>query len=85
MLLGFISLLLTVGQSTITNICIPESVGSTWLPCSKQAEESMYNESSDSSEDSESNRRRLLSLAGSGEAVRRVLATASTDKCAAKV
>lgn len=45
----------------------------------------MYNESSDSSEDSESNRRRLLSLAGSGEAVRRVLATASTDKCAAKV
>ncbi|KAL4591986.1 hypothetical protein LXL04_004963 [Taraxacum kok-saghyz] len=36
MLLGFISLLLTVGQSFITNICISESLGDTWLPCSKK-------------------------------------------------
>ncbi|PKI72847.1 hypothetical protein CRG98_006772 [Punica granatum] len=34
MLLGFISLLLTVGEKTIANICIPKSVGETFLPCS---------------------------------------------------
>ncbi|KAF3451420.1 hypothetical protein FNV43_RR07515 [Rhamnella rubrinervis] len=33
MLLGFISLLLTVGQKTIANICIPQSAGETFLPC----------------------------------------------------
>ncbi|KAK4779498.1 hypothetical protein SAY87_015604 [Trapa incisa] len=49
----------------------------------KEAEEATLNESS---EDSESNRRRkLLSLAGgSVQSLRRVLAAASTDKCAAK-
>ncbi|XVF87418.1 hypothetical protein PTKIN_Ptkin18bG0118400 [Pterospermum kingtungense] len=35
MLLGFISLLLTVGEKTIANICIPKSVGETFLPCSE--------------------------------------------------
>ncbi|CAB4276156.1 unnamed protein product [Prunus armeniaca] len=33
MLLGFISLLLTVGQKPIANICIPKSVGESFLPC----------------------------------------------------
>ncbi|KAJ9684581.1 hypothetical protein PVL29_016849 [Vitis rotundifolia] len=33
MLLGFMSLLLTVLQTSISKICIPKSVGSTWYPC----------------------------------------------------
>ncbi|KAK9911336.1 hypothetical protein M0R45_035253 [Rubus argutus] len=33
MLLGFISLLLTVCQNTITKICVKESVMEKWLPC----------------------------------------------------
>ncbi|KAL0284097.1 UNVERIFIED_CONTAM: MLO-like protein 2 [Sesamum angustifolium] len=42
MLLGFISLLLTVGQSPISNICISKSVGATWHPCSKKQEGKKY-------------------------------------------
>ncbi|WCJ41061.1 Seven transmembrane MLO family protein [Euphorbia peplus] len=41
MLLGFISLLLTVGQGPISNICISEKLGSTWHPCSKQQEQKL--------------------------------------------
>ncbi|CAN1229571.1 MLO-like protein 12 [Linum grandiflorum] len=33
MLLGFVSLLLAVCQKTIANICIPRSIGETFLPC----------------------------------------------------
>ncbi|KAJ8761458.1 hypothetical protein K2173_001591 [Erythroxylum novogranatense] len=33
-LLGFITLLLTVGERPIAKICIPKSVGETFLPCS---------------------------------------------------
>lgn len=33
MLLGFISLLLTVGTSYIVKICIPIKLGDTFLPC----------------------------------------------------
>ncbi|KAF9672396.1 hypothetical protein SADUNF_Sadunf11G0037400 [Salix dunnii] len=33
MLLGFISLLLTVLEKPVANICIPKSVGETFLPC----------------------------------------------------
>lgn len=33
MLLGFISLLLTVGTSYIIKICIPTKLGETFLPC----------------------------------------------------
>ncbi|XP_034704887.1 MLO-like protein 6 [Vitis riparia] len=36
MLLGFISLLLTILQDYISKICISESVGSTWHPCKKE-------------------------------------------------
>ncbi|XP_062092898.1 MLO-like protein 12 [Humulus lupulus] len=36
MLLGFISLLLTVFQGPISDICIPRIVAKTWHPCSKQ-------------------------------------------------
>lgn len=33
MLLGFISLLLTVSEKQIANICIPEGVAESFLPC----------------------------------------------------
>lgn len=79
MLLGFISLLLTVGQGLISNICIPEKVGSTWHPCSKKEEEKINN--SPSTDDDET-RRKLLSISDSGGSLRRVLAgSATTDKC----
>lgn len=84
MLLGFISLLLTVGQSLIANICISESVASTWHPCSKEQDEQRTEETEEET-DSE-NRRKLLSVIASGGTFRRSLATAaSTDKCAEEV
>ncbi|KAI3870021.1 hypothetical protein MKX03_002053 [Papaver bracteatum] len=43
MLLGFISLLLTIGQVPISKICIPLSVASTWHPCAQQQEYELYN------------------------------------------
>lgn len=78
-LLGFISLLLTVGQSPISSICISKKAGATWHPCNKK-EEAKLNTSENTGYE---NRRRLLSMSGSaGESFRRVLAAgASTDKC----
>ncbi|OMO66856.1 Mlo-related protein [Corchorus capsularis] len=38
MLLGFISLLLTVFQERIAKICIPEDLANKWLPCQKKKE-----------------------------------------------
>lgn len=68
MLLGFISLLLTVGTRYLPKICIPESIGDTMLPCdSKQA--STGNSSKGGDDDKgkgggeDGNRRKLLSLA----------------------
>ncbi|XVE79072.1 hypothetical protein DITRI_Ditri14bG0028400 [Diplodiscus trichospermus] len=82
MLLGFISLLLTVGQSLISGICIPESVAATWHPCNKEEEEEMTTESEADTTDSE-NRRRLLAISDSGGIFRRSMAAASgsDDKC----
>ncbi|XP_049378872.1 MLO-like protein 2 [Solanum stenotomum] len=79
MLLGFISLLLTVGQDPISNICVSEKIASTWHPCSKQKEAEMNKYISG---DLEGHRRRLLIADDGG--VRRVLAAAGTDKCADK-
>ncbi|XP_028756986.1 MLO-like protein 6 [Neltuma alba] len=42
MLLGFISLLLTVGQDPISRICVSEQVAGTWHPCSKREEVMMH-------------------------------------------
>lgn len=90
MLLGFLSLLLTVGQGPISDICISKSVGATWHPCSKK-QETVYGkedgESPSSDDDDDSGRRRLLSavLSNSGGRARRVLAAAGYDKCGARV
>ena len=86
MLLGFISLLLTVGQGPITEICIPQHVAATWHPCTKEREDEMNKEVEKSVEHLGLNRRRLLHLLGNGESFRRSLAAAGgEDKCAAKV
>ncbi|XWS59699.1 hypothetical protein CRYUN_Cryun08bG0144200 [Craigia yunnanensis] len=82
MLLGFISLLLTVGQGTISNICISKAVGATWHPCSKKHEPESKMDEEKSSDPDESQHRRLLTFQGSGGSDRRVLAAAGYDKCA---
>ncbi|KAG9142088.1 hypothetical protein Leryth_016307 [Lithospermum erythrorhizon] len=74
MLLGFISLLLTILQGPISDICISKKVGDTWHPCSKKEEDK-------STGGDEEHRRKLLSIFGGD---RRILASAGTDKCAAK-
>ncbi|KAK2983441.1 hypothetical protein RJ640_025054 [Escallonia rubra] len=81
MLLGFISLLLTVGQGPISDICVSKAIGNTWLPCNKKQEASIPKE--DEEEDDGNGRRRLLSLLGSNGVGghRRVLAAASYDEC----
>ncbi|KAK1432064.1 hypothetical protein QVD17_08954 [Tagetes erecta] len=42
MLLGFISLLLTVGQGPISDICIPSHVARTWHPCDSKKEDDQF-------------------------------------------
>ncbi|WRX10735.1 Mlo-related protein - like 1 [Theobroma cacao] len=68
MVLGFISLLLTFGQSYIARICIPTNVANTMLPCKADSEQ----DTSTSSE--EEHRRRLLWFE------RRFLAAVSTAR-----
>ncbi|KAJ0657321.1 hypothetical protein HanLR1_Chr14g0545651 [Helianthus annuus] len=77
MLLGFISLLLTVGTAPITQICISESAASTWHPCSNQYEQALdiYQTKS---------RRRLLGWSETGEGGRRILSGSPYTKCAEK-
>ncbi|KAL3649377.1 MLO-like protein 6 [Castilleja foliolosa] len=74
MLLGFISLLLTVGQGPISDICISPEIAATWHPCGKKQEENKY-------PSEEGNRRRLLTVADGS--ARRILA-GYADKCAEK-
>nr|XP_043631068.1 MLO-like protein 6 [Erigeron canadensis] len=60
MLLGFISLLLTVGTTQITRICISESAASSWLPCSQLEIDEDKKDDTTSDEEIENRRRRLL-------------------------
>ncbi|KAH7523384.1 hypothetical protein FEM48_Zijuj06G0005200 [Ziziphus jujuba var. spinosa] len=74
MLLGFISLLLTVGTKYVTKICIPAKIGDTMLPCK------FGNGKEDEEDDGGNNRRKLLSLA-ENDIWRRVLAPAKEEYC----
>lgn len=80
MLLGFISLLLTVGQGVISQICISEAVAATWHPCSKQ-QESKYASKSKYGVEEDHTGRRLLEFPDSDESSRRILAATGYDKC----
>ncbi|GKU93602.1 hypothetical protein SLEP1_g7181 [Rubroshorea leprosula] len=77
MLLGFISLLLTVGQSLISDICIPEKVANTWHPCNEDPPEPGENDGSGTDEGNH-DRRRLLMVSDFGKSVRRSLAAAGS-------
>lgn len=84
MLLGFISLLLIVGQGTITNTCIPKSLGDNWLPCSKK---DIEERDAHHDENEAEIHRKLLSFFDSNVTMtRRVLSCATSgDKCQAQV
>ncbi|XP_078427463.1 MLO-like protein 2 [Wolffia australiana] len=73
MLLGFISLLLTIGQGPISNICVSQKVGNSWHPCPNPK----------SSPDADSSRRKLLQFPLADHS-RRILAATAGDKCAEK-
>ncbi|CAL9078470.1 unnamed protein product [Musa textilis] len=87
MLLGFISLLLTVSQNLISEICVSESVGNSWHPCKASEEAVITGDDEHRSEDSNENNigRRLLQSADSMDSFRRILAGGgSTDKSSNK-
>ncbi|KAG8495178.1 hypothetical protein CXB51_012813 [Gossypium anomalum] len=85
MLLGFISLLLTVGEGSITSICVSEKVGSTWHPCHNDRQEIADEPpSEEDTSDNNEHRRRLLMMSDSVRVFRRSLAGKSEDKCADK-
>ncbi|PWA38386.1 hypothetical protein CTI12_AA581850 [Artemisia annua] len=84
MLLGFISLLLIVVQGTITNTCIPKSLGDNWLPCSKK---DIEERDAHHDENEAEIHRKLLSLFDFNVTMtRRVLSGATSyDECQAQV
>lgn len=81
MLLGFISLLLTVLKGTISEICIPKAIANSWLPCDKEFEEEHEKDF-----DGDNGHRKLLSFTNlTGTSHHRSLAAAAyIDKCASK-
>lgn len=79
MLMGFISLLLTVFQDYISKICISKEVGSTWHPCSTPKTKTASN---DENSESENHDRKLLEYFDPNP--RRILATKGYDQCADK-
>ncbi|KAG5375484.1 hypothetical protein IGI04_040080 [Brassica rapa subsp. trilocularis] len=87
MLMGFISLLLTIGQNYISQICISESIAASMRPCSKSEELQEYppkNKDTGNDEgDEETSGRKLLELVETF-IPRRSLATKGYDKCAEK-
>ncbi|CAH1435266.1 unnamed protein product [Lactuca virosa] len=85
MLLGFLSLLLTVGTSYIAKICVPEKIGYKMLPCKPEYYKSKGDGSGGAGGDDDDNndhegksRRKLLNLAEE-MIFRRVLAASSDD------
>ncbi|XP_049933777.1 MLO-like protein 6 isoform X2 [Nymphaea colorata] len=92
MLMGFISLLLTVLQGPISQICIPERLGKVMLPCARAVNQSSYGTNGESNQDHSSDdsteelhSRKLLLTGPSGADLRRILASGGGgDKCGAK-
>jgi len=82
MLLGFISLLLTVGEGLISRICISEKVAATWHPCSNNANIESDDEELIDHETGGSRRLLAALLASQGNNHRRILAGGGGDKCA---
>ncbi|KAJ9541945.1 hypothetical protein OSB04_028451 [Centaurea solstitialis] len=85
MLLGFLSLLLTVGTSYVAKICVSDKIGYKMLPCKAEHYDDDDGKKKDDGKgggDEDEHRRKLLSLAGD-VIFRRVLASAKDDgpKC----
>lgn len=83
MILGFISLLLTVSATYIAKICIPAKLGDKWLPCPQD----LYKYDKEGGDDTDDSHRKLLSYAGA-MVWRRALSAADGDEkdyCTAKV
>ncbi|KAL9302167.1 MLO-like protein 12 [Arabidopsis thaliana] len=80
MLLGFISLLLVVLQTPVSEICIPRNIAATWHPCSNHQEIAKYGK------DYIDDGRKILEDFDSNDfySPRRNLATKGYDKCAEK-
>ncbi|KAL1209829.1 MLO-like protein 12 [Cardamine amara subsp. amara] len=80
MVMGFISLLLVVLQTPISEICISKRVAETWHPCNSQQEIAKY------SKDYIDDGRKLIEDFDSNDfySPRRSLATKGYDKCAEK-
>lgn len=75
MLMGFLSLLLTVFQNYISTICVPKSIAATWHPCSPQEEKAKALKAGG---------KKLLESLDFSPVIRRSLAVKSEDKCAEK-
>ncbi|ESW23746.1 hypothetical protein PHAVU_004G071700 [Phaseolus vulgaris] len=82
MVLGFISLLLSVLQDQISKICVSEEVAASWHPCANPKSSTATKTDEDESDDIQINSRKLLQLYDS--IPRRILATKGYDKCAEK-
>ncbi|KAK1267617.1 MLO-like protein 6 [Acorus gramineus] len=83
MLMGFISLLLTVGQGPISKICVSKSVGDSWHPCNESEQRALNKDDGD--DEHEAITRRLLVIdSDSVTSFRRVLAGGGGNNCAAK-
>ena len=80
MLLGFISLLLTVGQGKIAEICVSKTIANSWHPCDKKQETRKYGVGLAGNQ-----RRRLSAYSDYGETQRRILAGGGYDKCSKTV
>lgn len=80
MLLGFISLLLVVLQTPVSQICIPRNIAATWHPCSNHQEIAKYGK------DYIDDGRKILEDFDSKDfySPRRNLVTKGYDKCAEK-
>ncbi|GFZ10550.1 seven transmembrane MLO family protein [Actinidia rufa] len=86
MLLGFLSLLLTVGTTYISQICIPIKLGNTMLPCEKKDYEKGGGDGDDDNDKGGDRRRKLLSYAQDMVWHRVLEATdAKKDYCGGKV
>ncbi|KAL3628537.1 hypothetical protein CASFOL_027583 [Castilleja foliolosa] len=85
MLLGFISLMLTVGQGPISEICVSKKIGNSWHPCNKNQEKLRYKKKEEVGFNENGQTRKLLfaNMDSSGTQ-RRFLAGGGDDKCAAK-
>ncbi|XP_042000419.1 MLO-like protein 6 [Salvia splendens] len=79
MLLGFISLLLTVGQGQIAEICVSKTIANSWHPCDKKQETRKYGVGLGGNQ-----RRRLSAYSDYGETQRRILAGGGYDNCSKK-